>query len=192
MARNSLVPFGFGNFEPMQSLHREMNRLFDDAFRGFGTRSGAASQGSGMPALFNANMNVSETGNEYRVTLELPGVTAQDVDISLDDDVLTIRGEKKFEAERGTREEENFHYVERSYGSFQRSLRLPFTAQPDDIKASFENGVLTVCVPKSAQQERSRRIPIQTGESGSSTQQSTIGAPSSSSGADDTGQSATH
>jgi HSP20 family protein len=77
----------------------------------------------------------------------LPSVSEQDIDISLDDDVLTIRGEK-----------ENFHFVERSYGTFQRSLRLPYAVNPDQVQASFGNGVLMVKLPKTERQERSRGI----------------------------------
>ena len=99
-------------------------------------------------------MNVSETDKEIRITAELPGVDQNDVDVSLDDDVLTIRGEKKFEQKE---EKENFHFVERSYSTFQRSVRLPFPVDPEQVNASFENGVLTVSLPKTAQQERSRR-----------------------------------
>jgi HSP20 family protein len=162
MARNPLIPFGFGGADPILSLHREMNRLFDDVFRGApGGRNVPQDQASSAPAIFNASMNVSETDRELRVSVELPGVAEQDIDIKLNDEVLTVRGEKKFEAERGGGDKENFHYVERSYGSFQRSLRLPFAASPDEVRASFENGVLTITVPKSAQQERSRRIAIQ-------------------------------
>lgn len=106
----------------------------------------------------NANMNVSETDKEIRITAELPGVTEQDLDISLDDDVLTIRGEKKFERKD---EKENFHFVERSYGTFQRSLRLPYAIESEQVQANFENGVLTVAVPKTGWQERSRRIQVQ-------------------------------
>ena len=80
--------------------------------------------GPGRVGTFvNASMNVSETDKEIRITAELPGVTEQDIDVSLDDDVLTIRGEKKFERKD---DKENFHFVERSYGTFQRSLRLPY------------------------------------------------------------------
>jgi HSP20 family protein len=78
--------------------------------------------------------------------------------VSLDDDVLTIRGEKKFER---IDDKENFHFVERSYGTFQRSLRLPYAVDSEQVLASFENGVLTVTVPKSGRQERSRRIQVQ-------------------------------
>ena len=110
-------------------------------------------------------MNVSETENEIRISAELPGVKEDDIDVSLNDDLLTIRGEKRFERKD---EKENFHFVERSFGTFQRSIRLPFAVNPDQVQASFENGVLTVTLPKSAQQERTRRIQVQRGAGGSS------------------------
>lgn len=160
MARNPLAtfrnggPFG-GGFDPMFSLHREMNRLFDD-FMG-GPSAGGQGQSSGGN-IINAHINVSETDGEIRISAELPGVAEQDIDVSLNDDVLTIRGEKKFER---SDDKENFHFVERSYGTFQRSLRLPFSVDPEQVRAEFENGVLNVTLPKSAQQERSRRIQVQ-------------------------------
>ena len=163
MARNPMVPFrpGGGMFpsDPFLSLHREMNRLFDDVLRGAALPAAAGSQGQGEVGTFvNASMNVSETDKELRITAELPGVTEQDIDVSLDDDVLTIRGEKKLERND---EKENFHFVERSFGTFQRSLRLPYAVDPEQVRASFENGVLTVTVPKTGRQERSRRIQVQ-------------------------------
>jgi HSP20 family molecular chaperone IbpA len=124
-----------------------MNRLFDEALRGTGLPAGGPSQGGNF---VNASMNVSETDKEIRITAELPGVTEQDIDVSLDDDVLTIRGEKKFER---TDDKENFHFVERSYGTFQRSVRLPYAVDPEQVQAHCENGVLTVTLPKTAQQE---------------------------------------
>jgi HSP20 family protein len=164
MARNPLMPFRsgsglLGGGDPFLSLHREMNRMFDDVLRGMPVGSGQG--GSGQ--FVQAHMNVSETDKDIRITAELPGVSENDVDVNLDDDVLTIRGEKKFEQEH---EKENFHFVERSYGTFQRSLRLPFPVDPEQVKATFENGVLTVVLPKTAQQERSRKIQIQGGRGG--------------------------
>jgi len=161
MARNSLIPSSFGASDPLLSLHREMNRMFDDVFRGSFARPAGSSSQAAQPTFFNASMNVSETPNELHVSVELPGVSEQDVDISLNDDLLTIRGEKKFERDRGGGDKESYHYVERSYGVFERSLRLPFQVNADEVRANFENGVLTITVPKSAQQERSRRIQIQ-------------------------------
>jgi HSP20 family protein len=163
MARNPMTPFRPGGGllpgDPFLSLHREMNRLFDDVFRGAALPAASGSQGQGdVGAFVNASMNVSETDKEFRITAELPGVTEQDIAVSLDDDVLTIRGEKKFERKD---DKENFHFVERSYGTFQRSLRLPYAVESEQVRASFENGVLTVTVPKTERQERSRRIQVQ-------------------------------
>lgn len=168
MARNPLSPFrsgslaersGFGG-DPFLSLHREMNRLFDDVFRGSVVPSAGASEGGGM---LMPHMDVSETDNEVHIRAELPGVTDQDVEVTLNDDVLTIRGEKKFERKD---EKENYHFVERSYGTFQRSVRLPFGVEPDQVKANFEHGVLTVTLPKTAEQQRSRRIEVRSGGAG--------------------------
>ena len=170
MARYSLTPFGGrslfgGDLDPVMSLHREMNRLFDEVVRGPSLPAGGSGQGqAGVLAgsFVNAHMNVSETEAEFRITVELAGVTEQDIDLSLENEVLTIRGEKRFEQTKGG-EKENFHFVERSYGTFQRSLRLPFAVNPDQVQARFENGVLTITLPKTAQQERSRRIQVQGG-----------------------------
>jgi HSP20 family protein len=165
------------------SLHRDMNRLFDDAFRGMTPpREGQSGQGpQGMPASHELGqaglgqsgfaqvalvpaMDVSETGTELRVSAELPGVAETDVEVMLNEDVLTIRGEKKFEL---ADEHENYHFVERSYGTFQRSLRVPYPINPDEVQASFELGVLTVTLPKAKQEEKSRRIEVRSaGSSG--------------------------
>jgi len=166
MARNPLSPYRGGGLlgggiDPLFSLHRDMNRLFDEVMGG-GLPVAGGHGGQGQ--IINAHMNVSETENEIRISAELPGVKEDDIDVSLNDDVLTIRGEKKFERKD---EKENFHFVERSFGTFQRSIRLPFPVDPDQVQASFDNGVLTVTLPKSAQQERTRRIQVQRGAGGS-------------------------
>jgi HSP20 family protein len=106
-------------------------------------------------------------------------VTDKDIDVSLNDDVLTIRGEKHFEQSK-VGEKESYHFVERSYGTFQRSLRLPFPVDPEQVKANFEHGVLTITLPKTAQQERSRRIQVQSG----GTSQGAHGSGSSGQGSD--------
>ena len=167
MARNPLSPFQAGGLmggglggDPFMSLHRQMNRLFDDAFRG-STGQMPSSQGQGGEAgMLMPHMDVSETDRELKICAELPGVAEKDIDVRLEDDVLVIRAEKKFERKDG---KENYHFVERSYGTFQRAIRLPGPVDPDQVQASFENGVLTVSVPKSEQQARSRRIQIQGG-----------------------------
>lgn len=166
MARNPLSPLRggggglFGGAEPFMSLQREVNRLFDDLFRGPGLPPpGEAPAGT----LLSATMNVSETDKEIRITAELPGVAENDLDVRLEDDVLTIRGEKRFEHEEGG-EKESYHLVERSYGTFQRALRIPYSVDPDQVRAAFRDGVLTVTMPKTREPERSRRIQVGRGE----------------------------
>lgn len=161
MARNSLIPFRSGGLlggDPFVSLHREVNRLFDDVFRGTGLSS-TSGQERGA-AVLAPQMNVSETDSEVRVTAELPGVSEQDIQVELNDDVLAIRAEKK---EERRDDKENYHVVERSFGTFRRSLQLPFKVEPDQVSARFENGVLTVTLPRGAQQERAHRIAIHSG-----------------------------
>lgn len=157
--------FGGGAADPFMTLHREMNRLFDDVLRGGGRPAGFADP-SAAEALLSPQMDVSETDKEVRIKAELPGVNENDIDVSLNDDILTIRAEKKQERKE---EREGVHFSERSFGTFQRSLRLPFQINADQVQARFENGVLSVAVPKSQQQERSRRIQVQGGS-----QQATI------------------
>ena len=160
MAHSSLTPFRSGagllGGDPFLSLYRDMNCLFEDAFRGVSPSGPGAAGESFLPA----HMNVSEAENEIRITAELPGVSQDDVEVAVDDDVLTIRAEKRLEKKD---EKERFHFVERTYGTFQRSLRLPFPVDPEQVRANFENGVLTVTLPKTKAQDRSRRIQIRGG-----------------------------
>ena len=103
-------------------------------------------------------IDVSETDSELRIEAELPGVEEKDLEIVLSDGRLTIKGEKKQEKEE---KKKDYHLVERSYGSFARSVGLPFAAEPDKIKASFAKGVLTVTVPKPAEvKAKEKKIPI--------------------------------
>ena len=157
--------------DPFLTLHREMNRLFDDVARGAPPTGGQP--GSGPSTLLAPHMDVSETDKEIKVQAELPGVSENDVEVSLDDDVLTIRAEKKQERKE---DREGVHISERMFGTFQRAIRLPFQADPEQVQAKFENGVLQVTVPKTAPQERSRKIQIQ----GAQKQQPTLehGEPS--------------
>ena len=148
-----------GGGDPFLTLHREMNRLFDDTLRG--SPAPAGSQGQG--ALLAPHMDVSETDKEIRIQTELPGVNENDIDVSLNEDVLTIRAEKKQERRE---EREGVHLRERSFGTFQRSLRLPFQVDAEQVQARFENGVLHVSLPKTAPQERSRKIQVQAGGGG--------------------------
>jgi HSP20 family protein len=104
------------------------------------------------------HMDVRETDKDIVVEAELPGIDEKDVSLSLQDGVLTIRGEKKHEHEE---EKENYRMMERCYGSFQRSLRLPDTVNEDKVEASFNNGVLKVSLPKRPEAiGKQRTIPI--------------------------------
>ena len=137
---------------PLLSLHREVNRLFDDVFRGFGAPSLA---GIGR-SLSWPNLELGETDKEVRITAELPGLEEKDVDITVEEGVLTLRGEKKSEIEDKDR-----GYTERSYGRFERRIGIPRGVERDKASATFKNGVLTVTLPKSeAANENVRRIPV--------------------------------
>jgi HSP20 family protein len=130
-----------------------MNRLFDDMFRGFDD-SPLFGRRSGWPSL-----DVEETDKEYRVTAELPGLEERDVEVLLQDGLLTVRGEKKVESENRNRT-----HSERFYGHFERQISLDRDVDENAVSATFKNGLLTVTVPKSAQAvERTKRIPINAG-----------------------------
>lgn len=143
MSLRSLIPFGGRRtsltrpeFHSFASLQREIDRLFEDVARGF-------------PAVTSASLapsiDVSETDGEIEITAELPGLEEKDVEVTLEDQVLTIRGEKKAEKEE---KDKNYRITERSYGSFYRALELPHGITEKDIKASLANGVLKVILPK--------------------------------------------
>ena len=140
---------------PILSLRREMDRLFDDLFRGT-----LPSIGSGLGRGLSAwpNVELSETDREIRVTAEVPGMNEKDVELLLEDGVLTLRGEKKSETEDKDR-----GYSERYYGRFERRIALPSNVDEQGAKAEFKDGVLNVTLPKSPEAERGRRIPINGG-----------------------------
>ncbi|MGE0652129.1 MAG: Hsp20/alpha crystallin family protein [Alphaproteobacteria bacterium] len=135
-------------------------RLFDDVFRGFSLPAPAGATGAGLGSLMMPQMDVRETENEMRIAVEMPGVSPDDVDIQIDDDLLTIRGEKKLERRE---DRENMHFTERTYGTFQRVLRLPFKVDPAQAQARFDNGVLAVTLPKPKGRDASRKISVQSG-----------------------------
>lgn len=131
---------------PINSLQREMNRLFEDFF----SRDFFVEPFRGM-GEYHPAMDVSETEDAVIVKAELPGMEAKDVEINLNGDVLSLRGEKREETEEKTK---SFHRVERSYGSFERSVRLPYAVKADKVEATFKNGVLTVQLPKAEEAKR--------------------------------------
>jgi HSP20 family protein len=134
----AMNPFGF--------LQREIDRLFEDFTRGSLEPSGQA-QINLMPS-----MDVTESDKEIVITAEMPGLERKDVDISIDNDLLTIRGEKKVETQRDDKDK-NYHLSERSYGIFYRVLQLPPGVDPSKVQATMANGVLKIVVPKPANSE---------------------------------------
>ena len=101
-------------------------------------------------------MDVAETADALTLYAELPGLSREDVDITLENNVLTVRGERKFEKDV---KEESFHRIERAYGAFSRSFTLPTNVKNDGVEATFKDGVLTVRIPK-AEEAKSRKIAI--------------------------------
>ena len=149
------------NVSPFKAFQDEMDRMFH-AFSmpqmpwRFGAGSGDGSLG--------LRVDISETDNEIQVQADLPGVAESDVDITLDDDLLRIRAEKKSESEKS---EKNWQVVERSHGVFERAIRVPAGVDPDKVAAKFDKGVLTVTLPKPPEApSKARRISVQsTGKS---------------------------
>lgn len=137
--------------DPFFTLHREVNRLFDDMWNGFGLTGGLAAPS--WPEI-----DLIEADEEYTVSADLPGVEDKDIEILLSDGSLILRGEKKCEHQDRHRQ-----VGERYYGRFERRMPLPDGIDEDKVKASFRNGVLNVRLPKSGDALNSvRRIPLQT------------------------------
>jgi HSP20 family protein len=164
MGIRDLVPWTKGHqlptrqepFDPFLTLHREMNRLFDDVFRGFGPLGRV-----GNPLMEGQftwpRLELSETDKSVTVTAELPGLSEKDVQVEIANGVLSIRGEKKAE-----RSDDSKFVSERYYGSFEREISLE-GVEEDKAQANFKNGVLTVTLPKSEQSNRNvKRIAINT------------------------------
>lgn len=144
------APTRYDEASPFFALHREMNRLFDDAFRSFGLAPFGREGGFAWPSV-----EVSETDAEVKVTAELAGLEEKDIEVHVEDNVLTLKGEKRTESEDKER-----RYSERSYGRFERRVAL---GEVDEERASatFRNGVLTVTLPKLERaKDTSWRIPI--------------------------------
>ena len=139
-SRNQELTPARDSFDPFLTLHREMNRLFDDVFRGFG--------GTSLSPLMEGRfgwpkVELSETDKVLTVSAELPGLSEKDVQVEIANGILTLRGEKRAEREEGGR-----YFSERYYGAFERQIPLD-GVEEDKAEVSFKNGVLTVSLPKS-------------------------------------------
>ncbi|MFH1011913.1 MAG: Hsp20/alpha crystallin family protein, partial [bacterium] len=132
-----------GWFEMSNHMNQLMNSIFAES-----TESDAVPWG---PAV-----DIAENDDNFQIVAELPGIRMDEVKISLEDHVLTVRGEKKHEVSENKR---NYHRIERCYGQFQRSFTLPSSVNADKVKAEMDNGVLTISLPK-AEEAKAREIPI--------------------------------
>ena len=141
-------------FRELSSLQTEMNRLFNAAFES------PTGGGNGGARRWTPAMDLLETEDEFVLRADLPGLSESDVNIELEDNVLTLSGERKTEHED---KREGFYRMERSYGAFSRSLTLPTGIDPEAVSAAFDRGVLEVRVPK-PEQRKPRRISINAGD----------------------------
>lgn len=161
MSWKDLVPFKKSrvlvrknNGHPLDRLRDEMDALFDDFYRGFPMEPLSAHH----TTSFNPSIDIAETDKDIKVIAELPGMDDKDIEVNINSDSITIRGEKKEEKkDKG----QDYYHVERSYGSFIRTIPLSVEIEGDKAEAHFKKGVLTVKVPKSAKAiESKKKIPI--------------------------------
>ncbi|RYB97053.1 Hsp20/alpha crystallin family protein [Ciceribacter ferrooxidans] len=135
---------------PFAEFRKEMDKVFD----GFFGRGGLLKGADKTEGFMAPSIDVAENDTAITLTAELPGISESDVDVSIQNGVLTLKGEKKFEKKD---EKDNYRLVERRYGSFQRSMSLPASVDEAAVTAKFDKGVLTVTMPKkpgSAPKER--------------------------------------
>ena len=141
--------------DDMIQLSGRLHRMMDDVFGSYPYDAGTSTVNS----MWAPPVDVFEDTDDIKLVAELPGIKSEDVKISLENNTLTLRGEKKQVAEEKT---ERVHRYERSYGRFERVFTLPSTVDPERIEASFDNGILTVVLPKS-ERARPREIPVNAG-----------------------------
>jgi HSP20 family protein len=170
MARGFLAPRGLGSqpADPFMLLRQEMEQLFDTVARPAQAVAGT---------VMSPRMDVTEDDNEIRISAELPGVPPDNVQVMLNDDMLTISGEREIEQRA---ERKNVHLMERAYSSFQRTLRLPYAVDPSQVQARFNDGVLTVTIPKSGGKQGAQRIQVSSGRAAGDDSSTTAAAEAAS------------
>jgi HSP20 family protein len=157
-SRDRDVASGRAAEHPLMSFQRDMNRLFEDLWRGFNVF--APGRGEAMATMISPRIELKEKDAEVVIFAELPGLKESDVEVTLTDNVLAIRGEKKIEK---TEEEKDrgYTYSERSYGAFERRIPIDAEVLADKVQATFADGVLTITLPKNPEAKgQARRIPI--------------------------------
>jgi HSP20 family protein len=143
-------------FQDLRSAQDEMAQMSPMLAHALGLHS---QQGSATATAWAPALDISERKDAYLVTVELPGVEAEDLDITMEDGLLTIQGERQFAHDSS---EQQFHRIERRYGAFRRSITLPAHVVAEGIEASFEDGVLQLLVPK-AEEAKAKRIQVRSG-----------------------------
>jgi len=152
--RKKSVPVKREAHHPFSLMHSDMESLFDDFFRGFDLDPFFGPDISS----YSPKVDVKEGDKEIRVLAELPGMNEKDINVTLNKDSLTLRGEKKEEKEGN---EKGYHRLERSYGSFCRTIPLPVEIESDKVSASYKKGILTITIPKSEKAiEEKKKIKI--------------------------------
>src|SRR5215472_6931127 len=161
MAITRFVPFR-GGLSDMAVLQNRLNSIFSDFGRTLDGESEALSTGNFVPAV-----DVYEDAQKVSLKLEVPGIRPEDLDIRVEGRTLTVRGERKFESEE---KEENFHRIERRYGSFVRSFTLPATVDTDSIDAQTADGILTISLAKKPE-AKPKQITVKAGSTAQATKQ---------------------
>jgi HSP20 family protein len=158
-------------FQDLRSAQDEMAQMSPMLAHALGLHT---QQASGRTSAWAPALDISERKDAYLVTVELPGLKPEDLDITMEDGLLTIQGERQFTQEST---EQQFHRVERRYGAFRRSITLPAHVMAEGIQASFEDGVLQILVPK-AEEAKPKRIQVRPGRTEISAASSEDATPS--------------
>ncbi len=150
---NKSLPVKRDEADPFALIRRRMDNIFEDFLHGFDLQPFESRLG-----VFSPNIDVVETDKEIRISAELPGMEEKDIEVSLNKDTLTIGGEKKEEKED---KDKGYYRMERSYGSFSRTIAVPIEVETDKIEAKFKKGVLNITLPKSAKAvAETKKIPV--------------------------------
>lgn len=148
---------------PLENLRNEVNQLFDRFFEGKGgEKTGSSLQrksffGDFSPASFSPSIDLTDEPNSVKVTAELPGLSANDIDVTFQNGSLLLKGQKEYEK---TDEDEGYYRAERAYGSFSRVIPIPTDVEADGAEANFQNGVLTVKLPKTGESRSEKKVEI--------------------------------
>lgn len=150
-------------FRPLSNFYQDMDRLMEQTLRSFGLPSMFTGMAGLQDMMFRPSVDITSTETEYSIAVEVPGMEEKDIRIDLSTDgQLTVCGEKKADSDS---HEKDFHRMERSFGSFRRTLSLPDDVDQENVEASFRNGVLTITAPRTESTgSRSRRIEVNAGD----------------------------